>query len=102
MCYPVCGMVHIKEPLLVIGRSSPCGGNRFPLQLSEWFFTIDPMPYNCKLNVLSVSLNRNISFLPNKGCDVLSCLCDDAYKRSLAANRKVKAVWQQQVSCLTI
>ena len=20
MCYPVCGMVHIKEPLLLIGR----------------------------------------------------------------------------------
>ena len=26
MCYPVCGMVHIKEPLLLIGKSSPCGG----------------------------------------------------------------------------
>ena len=25
MCYPVCGMVHIKEPLLLIGKSSPCG-----------------------------------------------------------------------------
>ena len=24
MCYPVCGMVHIKEPLLLIGKSSPC------------------------------------------------------------------------------
>ena len=23
MCYPVCGMVHIKEPLLLIGKSSP-------------------------------------------------------------------------------
>ena len=22
MCYPVCGMVHIKEPLLLIGKSS--------------------------------------------------------------------------------
>ena len=21
MCYPVCGMVHIKEPLLLIGKS---------------------------------------------------------------------------------
>ena len=27
MCYPVCGMVHIKEPLLLIGMSSPCGGS---------------------------------------------------------------------------
>ena len=30
MCYPVCGMVHIKEPLLLIGKSSPCGGSGFP------------------------------------------------------------------------
>ena len=37
MCYPVCGMVHIKEPLLLIGKSSLCGGSRFPLSLSEWF-----------------------------------------------------------------
>ena len=26
MCYPVCEVVHIKEPLLVIGKSSPCSG----------------------------------------------------------------------------
>ena len=25
MCYSVCGMVHIKEPLLLIGKSSPWG-----------------------------------------------------------------------------
>ena len=31
MCYSVCGMVHIKEPLLLIGKRSPCGGSRFPL-----------------------------------------------------------------------
>ena len=48
MCYPVCGMVHIKEPLLLIGKSSPCGGSGFPLSLSEWSFTICPMPYNRK------------------------------------------------------
>ena len=39
MCYPVCGMVHIKEPLLLFGKSSPCGGSGFPLSLSEWSFT---------------------------------------------------------------
>ena len=33
-CNPVCGMVHIKEPLLLIGKSSPCGDSRFPLSLS--------------------------------------------------------------------
>ena len=40
MCYPVCGMVHIKQPLLLIGKSSPCGGRGFPLSLSEWSFTM--------------------------------------------------------------
>ena len=24
VCYPVCGMMHIKEPLLLIGKCSPC------------------------------------------------------------------------------
>ena len=39
MCYPVCGMVHIKEPLLLIRKSSPCGGSGFPLSLCG------PLPY---------------------------------------------------------
>ena len=46
--YPVCGMVHIKVPLLLIEKSSPCGGSGFPLSLSEWSFTICLMPYNRK------------------------------------------------------
>ena len=33
MCYPVCGMMHIKEPLLLIGQSSLCGSSRFPLAI---------------------------------------------------------------------
>ena len=65
MCYPVCGMMHIKEPLLLIGKSSPCGGSGFPLSLSEWSFTICLTPYKRKSNVLSVSLNKTFpSFLP--------------------------------------
>ena len=36
MCYPVYGIVHIKGPLLLIGKSSLCGGSGFPLSLSEW------------------------------------------------------------------
>ena len=64
MCYPVCGMVHIKEPLLLIEKSSPCGGSGFPLLLSEWSFTICLMPYNRKQNVLSASSNKTFpSFL---------------------------------------
>ena len=47
MCYPVCGMVHIKEPLLLIDKSSLCGGSGFPFSLSEWSLTISCLtPYN--------------------------------------------------------
>ena len=40
MCYPVYGMMHIKEPLLLIGKSSPCDGSGFHLLPSEWSFTM--------------------------------------------------------------
>ena len=46
MCYS--GMVHIKEHLLLIGKSSPCGSSRFPLSLREWSFTICLTQYNRK------------------------------------------------------
>ena len=46
MCYPVCWMVHIKEPLLLIDKSSLCGGSGFPFSLSEWSLTICLTPYN--------------------------------------------------------
>ena len=46
MCYPVCGMMHIKEPLLLIDKSSLCGGSGFPFSLSEWSLTICLTPYN--------------------------------------------------------
>ena len=36
MCHPVCGMMHIKYPLLLIGKSNLCGGSGFPLSLSEY------------------------------------------------------------------
>ena len=66
MHYPVCGVMHIKEPLLLIGKSSLCGGRGFSLSLSEWFFIICLTPYNRKQNVLSVSLNRTFpSFVPS-------------------------------------
>ena len=42
------GMMHIKEPLLLIGKSSLCGSSGFPLSLSEWSFTICVTPYNRK------------------------------------------------------
>ena len=46
MYYPVCGVMHIKELLLLIGMGSPCGGSGFPLSQSEWLFTICPTSYN--------------------------------------------------------
>ena len=48
MCYHVCGIMHIKEHLLLIGKSSPCGSSGFPLSLLDWSFTICPLPYNRK------------------------------------------------------
>ena len=44
----VCGMVHIKEPLLLFEKCSPWCGSGFPLSLSDWYFTICPTPYNRK------------------------------------------------------
>ena len=49
LCYPVCGMVHIKEPLLLIVKCSPCGSSRFPLSLSERPVIICPTPINRKI-----------------------------------------------------
>ena len=66
MCYPVCGMVHIKEPLLLLDKSSLCGGSGFPFSLSEWSFTICLTPYNRRYNVLSASLNKTFLSLSLK------------------------------------
>ena len=64
MYYPAYGMMHIREPLLLFGKSSPCGGSEFLLSLSEWSFTICLTPYNRKLNVLNAWLNKTFpSFL---------------------------------------
>ena len=43
MCYAVCGMVHIKDPkLLLIEKSSPCSGGRDFLSRC----LSGPTPYN--------------------------------------------------------
>ena len=39
MCHHVCGMIHLKNTLPLIGKSSPCCGSGFPLSLSEWSST---------------------------------------------------------------
>ena len=46
---PVCEMMLIQDPLLLIGKSSSWSGSSyFSLSLSEWFFTICLMSYNRK------------------------------------------------------
>ena len=40
MYYPVCGMMHIEEPLLLIEKSSLCGGSGF---IS--YYLSGPLPY---------------------------------------------------------
>ena len=74
MYYPVFGMVHIKNPLLLFGKNNPYrGSSRFLLSLSEWFFTIYLMLYSCKLNVLDVLLNKTFpTIFPDY--DIL-CVC---------------------------
>ena len=46
MYYPVCGMMYIKEPLLLIRKNSLCGSSGFPLSLFQWSFTICLTLYN--------------------------------------------------------
>ena len=56
-------MVHIKEHLLLIEKSSPFGSSDL-LSLSEWSFTICLTPYNRKIKcVLSALLNKTFSSL---------------------------------------
>ena len=62
MCYPVCGMMYIKEPLLLIGKSSPCGGSGFPLSLSEWSFTIIYVHCHITVNKMCWRKEGNVLF----------------------------------------
>ena len=49
MCYPVCGVVHITDPLLLNEkRSSSSGICQFPLSSSHVHISINPMTYNHK------------------------------------------------------
>ena len=91
MCYPVCGMVHIKEPLLLIGKSSPCGGSGFPLSLSEWFFTICPTPYNRKIKCVECVVKYNISFLPSFCYFTMHCI---RASRSKFDRWRKRGVWR--------
>ena len=59
-------MVHIKDPLLLIGKKVHVVPAVGFLSLSEWSFTICLTPYKCvNKNLLSASLNKFPSFLPS-------------------------------------
>ena len=58
MCYPVCWILHIKEPLLLIGKSSTCGGIGFALSLSEWFIPYVWRHITADKNALTASLKK--------------------------------------------
>ena len=60
MSYPVCGMMHIKESLLLIEKRSLCSDDSgFSLSLSGGSFITCQTPYNRNENVLNASLNKN-------------------------------------------
>ena len=67
MCPPICRMVHIKEPLLLIRKSSSCSGSsRFPLLLSDSLLYV-----RCHITV-----NKNVlSMLLNKTYPSLQAIC---------------------------
>ena len=85
MCYPVCEVMHIKEPLLPIGNRAVAGFLSRYLN-GSLFSSICPTPYNRKLkNVLSASLNKTFpSFLPDQSSSIIDrvhrCLSNMALK----------------------
>ena len=76
MCYPVCEMVHIKELLLLIGKSSPCGGSRFPLS----YYLNGPLPFiKSKYkgdNSVKLPQNGRIPYLKSSVVDCTSTSTD--------------------------
>ena len=52
MYYLLCGMMHIKDPLLLIGKNIPCSGDRGFLPLvTNWSFVLCPTSYNLVLSL---------------------------------------------------
>ena len=68
MCCTLCGMIHIKEPMLLIEKSSPCGSRSFLFR-----YLSGPLPYvrrhiTVNKNVLSALLNKPFpSFVDSLG-----------------------------------
>ena len=49
-----------KKTLLLVGKSSPCGGSGFPLSLSEWSSTIWRVRIFSEIQELNLGKFRNI------------------------------------------
>ena len=80
MCYPVCGMINIKDSLLLIRKSIPHSGS-----IGFLFLRLILHGGPIELFLVPASAPRLVYQRP---WYVLSCLWDDAYKRTLAFNRK--------------
>ena len=80
--YLVCEISHVKDPLLLIRSSLSVGGSRFLFLFTEWSLTICPIPYDIVISCFSQCSTTGVPKY------VLSCLWDDAYKITLAANQK--------------
>ena len=93
MCNPVCGIVHIKEPLLLIEKSSTCGGSRFPLSLFVLYFTICLTPYNI-VNIGTIS-NGEEQAVPR------GTLCKTTRQQAVPCGTLCKTTRQQAVPCGT-
>ena len=74
MCYPFCGMVHIKEPLLLIDKSSLCGGSGFPFSLTEW--SVDKLCW-VRREIKHFSLSLSLSLALSSPFSVLTPLIPD-------------------------
>ena len=102
--YPVCGMVHIKEPLLL----SRCGGSWLLLSLSEWSFTIcsdigiTPGKTSLGMKVIAPSSHQFLgcfSFFPDIFSARLKVKCHLASVQMMTIN--FFSLWQSllQVTC---
>ena len=78
VCYSVCGMVHIKDPLLLGAR---CSSMVRAFAHGAMGHQIDPS-WDGPIELFLVPASFPRPWY------VLSCLWDDAYKRTLAANWK--------------
>ena len=67
MCSPVCGKVHIKEPLLLLGKSSLCGDSGFLIKkyVRVGYFPFQPVVHNWSI----------------KGCGVCCPVCGKVHMK---------------------